>query len=124
MGSEILARLKPGFIPSDIKLVDQLKQLIEENFSDHREVDFYLQKLPISEYRLNKILLYHTGMTLYELIQERIHREACILLESTTMSVKEIAFELGWNDPSNFSKGFTRYAGISPSVFRQLKVLI
>jgi len=50
-------------------------------------------------------------------IQTRIAR-AKELLETTDLSVKEIAAELGYDDPHYFSRQFRKLAGMPPSVFR------
>ena len=107
-----------GFVPPDRKLVMHATELVEKHFRQHRELAFYLERLGVGEWRLNRLLGVYLGMTLYELIQDRIHQEAVCLLTTTTMSVKEITYALGLLDPCYFSRCFTRIAGISPTRYR------
>lgn len=51
---------------------------------------------------------------------ELLMMEAVRLLSSTDLSVKEIAYQLGYCDPFHFSKRFKHYSGLSPSGFRGL----
>ncbi len=53
-----------------------------------------------------------------EVIKNRIVLEAKRLLVHTTMTAKEIAFELGYEDPAYFSRMFLVNTGESPSGFR------
>jgi AraC-like DNA-binding protein len=52
----------------------------------------------------------------------RIHR-ACQLLRSSTLSVKEIATRLGYQDPFHFSRQFKAFQGVSPSEYRGCKTV-
>jgi transcriptional regulator GlxA family with amidase domain len=49
-------------------------------------------------------------------------RRACHLLENTEMSVKAIAYALGYDDPYYFSRIFKSFNRIAPSQYRQLKM--
>jgi transcriptional regulator GlxA family with amidase domain len=53
------------------------------------------------------------------LIQLRIHRAAA-LLRSTTDSITDIAFRVGFSDSNYFTRQFSRQTGISPRRYRQL----
>lgn len=46
--------------------------------------------------------------------------EACILLATTTMSMKEISAQLGYKDPLYFSRCFKLSTGTAPSQYRRL----
>lgn len=49
-------------------------------------------------------------------ISQRVRFErACELLEAGELNVSQIAFRLGFNDVANFSRGFRRYKGVSPT---------
>jgi AraC-like DNA-binding protein len=53
-----------------------------------------------------------------EVIKNRLILEAKRLLVHTSLSAKEIAYELGYEDPAYFSRLFQLKTGESPSVFR------
>ncbi len=50
-------------------------------------------------------------------------QQACQLLENTTLRIKEVAYQLGYQDPYHFSRVFTNIMGLSPRSFRQKKVI-
>jgi AraC-like DNA-binding protein len=56
----------------------------------------------------------------YRALLDEVRRErACRLLADTTLSVAAIAERLGYADPSNFSRCFRRWCGMTPRVWRQ-----
>lgn len=62
--------------------------------------------------------LHDNGLTYSELVDEVRRESACRLLKADRMSVAEIAVALGFSDPSNFSRAFHRWLGVSPSKYR------
>ncbi|MGD1848374.1 MAG: helix-turn-helix domain-containing protein [Salibacteraceae bacterium] len=58
------------------------------------------------------------GITPVQLILEERIRHAKQLLEETDLSVKEVAFAAGFNDPNYFSRAFRKLEGRSPSCYR------
>ncbi|MEM1358705.1 MAG: helix-turn-helix transcriptional regulator [Bacteroidota bacterium] len=70
---------------------------------------------------LSEVLKSTTGKNPKDWIDERVLTEAQTLLLNTTNSVAEIAYRLGWEDASNFSRFFRRRTGKSPTVYRKLK---
>ncbi|MCE7040399.1 AraC family transcriptional regulator [Dyadobacter sp. CY312] len=83
-----------------------------------RAPNAYADKLSVHINHLNKTLKLITAKTTTELINERILREAKILLKHTDWSISQIAFSLGFDESSHFSKFFKKQTGIAPSPFR------
>jgi AraC-like DNA-binding protein len=100
-------------------MVDELRVLIEKHFKDHHNPLYYSKQLHISLKRLNRLTNYYHQKTVYELLQHRLHHEAELLLKHTTLTAKEIAFELGVCDPAHFSKCFKKLTGKSPLQYRR-----
>lgn len=48
-------------------------------------------------------------------------QEACRLLENTQLRIKDVAYQIGFNDPYHFSRVFANVMGISPRNFRKLR---
>jgi AraC-like DNA-binding protein len=108
-----------GFIPPDQRMVNELCMLIEKHFKDHHNPVYYSKQLHISLKRLNRLTNDYHQKTVYELLQHRLHHEAELLLKHTTLSAKQVAFELGVCDPAHFSKCFKKITGISPGEYRK-----
>jgi AraC family transcriptional activator of pobA len=100
------------------ELTLKFKAAVEKNFLLIKSVSAYAQILNITAGHLNDTVHQHTGKTASKIIHERIVLEAKRLLYHSEKSVKEIAYELGYNDPSYFVKFFKTYADITPEHFR------
>lgn len=107
------------YVPPDIRTVRALQSLIDHYFRQERDLEFYSRSLNMTLNRLNTVSKAHLGRTVYELLQDRLHDEAVKLLKYTTLSVKEIAYELGMSDPAYFFRCFKRLTGLSPGEFRK-----
>jgi AraC-like DNA-binding protein len=58
------------------------------------------------------------GLTFRQVVDERRHQEACTMLRDGRQTVDGIAVHLGYSDPANFSRAFRRWAGCTPSQYR------
>lgn len=96
----------------------KFKQLIEENFTREKNVSPYAEMLNMNASCLNELSKRVTGITAGELIRNRVIEETKKLLYSSRMSGKEIAYELGFDDPAYFSRFFKKYTGTTLKEFR------
>lgn len=71
---------------------------------------------------LNKALKETTGKTTSQLIAQRVLQEAKILLKSTSWTINEIAWSLGFEEPNHFSGFFKTHAKTTPKKFRQADI--
>lgn len=104
-------------------LIQRLEQLIERHFREHRDPEFYADALCISSRQLSRICLQYTHKTPSEWVRERVYQEAEYLLKHTELPANQICYELGLCDPAHFTKSFKRFAGLSPSAYRQHHLL-
>lgn len=93
-------------------------QLVERNFFKHHDVASYANILNISAKALNKRICKHSCYTPNEIIKRRIILEAKRLLVYTHLSVKEIGYKLGYDDPSYFIRFFSKQVKTAPQTFR------
>ena len=100
-------------------ILQNLKNFIEIHFKTKHSASDYADLLNISAKALAKITKTHFNKTLTELISERIIIEAKRELYMTNKAVKEIAYELGYDDEHYFSRFFKNNADISPQVYRE-----
>lgn len=96
----------------------KLRELIEFNFKEIHAPSAYADKLSMTLKALGKLCKTHFSKTLSELIHERIVIEAKRELYLTDKPVKEIAYELGFNDEYYFSRFFKKMTDISPQLYR------
>ncbi|MGE8428169.1 MAG: AraC family transcriptional regulator [Sphingobacterium sp.] len=96
----------------------KFNSLIGLHFKQEKLVTFYASLLNISPNYLNILCKKHLYISATQLIQQRVLLEAKRLLQSTDLSIKQIAFELGFIDHSYFSNYFKNQTGITPSDFR------
>lgn len=94
--------------------------LIDEFYKEENGVLFYAKKLNISANYLNILCRKQLKITATQLIHQRINTEAKRLLHTTNLSIKEIAYELGFADQAYFSNFFKTHTGTTPSAFREL----
>jgi AraC-like DNA-binding protein len=99
-------------------ILQNLKNYIESHFKTKHSASDYAELLNISPKALAKITKNHFNKTLTNLIAERIIIEAKRELYLTNKPVKEIAYELGYDDEHYFSRFFKTNADISPQVYR------
>ena len=99
-------------------IMDRFEELIEQNFSRDHEVRIYAEALNTHPNNLNYIVKKATGLTAKQTISKRIIAEAKYLLISSTLSVKEIAYSLGFQDPNYFISFFKKDQHITPVNFR------
>lgn len=84
-------------------------------------VQEYADLLNVSSRTLTKYVAQSTYCTPLQMINDRIVLEAKRRLQHTSMSVKQIGYELGFEDPSYFVKFFKRLTGKMPGTFRNEK---
>jgi AraC family transcriptional activator of pobA len=118
----LLARSK--YVP-DIKLHDQrldifrkFNILVEGNFRTEHSVNYYARLLNKSPKTLSNIFSLYNNKTPLQVIRERLLIEAKRLLYYTEKSVKQITYELGFEDPAYFSNFFKKHTALSPLEFR------
>lgn len=109
-------------IESDIdtsgdNLLRSFKKAVDNDFNREHSTTYYANELFISPDHLNRTVKAKIGKTAKEYIQARIITEAKRLLYFSELSNKEIGYELGFNEPGNFSAFFKKHTKLSPSNF-------
>jgi len=99
-------------------IIPELMRLIDKNFIIQRETDFYAQELGYSPKKINQICIKGTGKTIKGHIQERLILEIKKEIRLGNKSLKEIAFELGFNEPAYFTRFFKLHTSQTPKDFR------
>ncbi|RRQ49749.1 AraC family transcriptional regulator [Maribacter algicola] len=82
-------------------------------------VNFVAEALHVSPNYLSSTLKHLTGLNAQQHIHEKLVERAKLKLSTTTLSVSEIAYELGFEHPQSFSKLFKTKTSFSPREFRK-----
>lgn len=99
-------------------LVQRLRALIELHVRRHQPLGFYAAQLKVTPDHLSRHCRAITGLSALALLHERLLLEARRLLAYTAAPVAEVARDLGFDDPSYFSRFFARGAGLAPQDYR------
>lgn len=113
--------VKPGEIgvtSLDEKFIQKALELVETNISNSEySVEKLSKDMGVSRGHLYNKLSALTGKTPIEFIRIMRLKRAAQLLGKSQLTVSEIAFDVGFNDPKYFSKYFKEEYGISPSEY-------
>ncbi len=104
---------------TQMDLIREYNFLVEQHFKTKHTVAEYAKMLHKSPKTISNLFSRFGAKTPLQLIQERKMLEARRLLHYADMPVKEIAYELGYEDLQTFSRFFKAQEGVSPSEFRE-----
>ena len=104
----------------DTLFAEQLNDAIRKNMSNpNLKMEELGEKMGLGRVQLYRKVKAITGVTPVELLRKMRLQEAYVLLGSTTKTVAEIAFEVGFNTPGYFSKCFKEEYGKLPGEIRE-----
>lgn len=94
--------------------------LLEQNYKDNSQVNFYLDKMNISNKKLNLITKKHLGSTALNVIHDRVLLEVKRLIVcDEDMTLKEISFALNFDSQASFSNFIKKKTSFSPKELQQ-----
>lgn len=96
----------------------QFNQLLEDHFKQEAKVEFYASKMFLSNKVLGRIVKQQYNKTPKTVIDERRTLEIKRLLQGSQLPIKEISYELGFDEPTNMVKFFKKMEGMTPKEFR------
>lgn len=114
------------------QIVKSFKQLLESEFMKILEnklndsklhVQYFADKLSLHPNYLNSVIKSKTGRTVNDWISKRTLFVAKSFLLNTSYSSKEIAYRLGFSEPTHFSRFFKKQTKLSPNAFRKSQKL-
>lgn len=110
-----------GFDPYPSKsflLVKRYTDLLVEHIRQHRNVSFYAEKLGVTTDQLNKAVKATLGKTSVTLCNEICLSEAKFQLKRSYNPVSDIAYLLGFSEPTYFNRFFKKLTGKTPLEYR------
>ncbi|MBX2840290.1 MAG: helix-turn-helix domain-containing protein [Flammeovirgaceae bacterium] len=111
---------KTGIEEEETDLLRAFNALVEKHFKEKHKVTDYADLLFKSPKTIANLFLKLSDQTPLEIIHNRIILEAKRLLYYTDKPAKEIGYELGFSEPSQFSRLFKKNTGQSPSEYKQV----
>jgi AraC-like DNA-binding protein len=102
-----------------VNLIRKFNILVEQHFKEKHQVADYANLLFKSPKTLSNFFKKHEVKSPLKIINDRITAEAKRLLRNSNQTAEEIAYELGYSEPSHFSKFFKKQTGLSPLVYRK-----
>lgn len=97
----------------------QMEALLDTHYNSQSSPEFYIEQLDVSQTTFNRLCkkyFQHSFITLLHLKRIASAKNKLFL---TNLSIKDIAYQIGYNDPLYFSRVFKKYSGISPKEFRR-----
>ena len=94
-------------------------RLLPLHFAEHHDIAFYADQLHISTVYLSRVVRQVTGRTVVDYINQMLLMEATFLLQTSKLSITQIADHLHFSDAPSFSKFFSRLKGMSPKEYRK-----
>lgn len=102
-----------------VEFVSSLEQLLEQHYLNHWRVNDYARALNLSVNNLSVLCKKHFSLSAQQLINQRLLLEIKRQLVYTNKPIKEICFELKFEDPAYFNRFFRKYTGVTPLAYRK-----
>jgi AraC-like DNA-binding protein len=103
----------------DHSICNRFTQLLEDKYNKEKQVSFYISELSTTSKQLTNALNKVLGKSPKELISARVNLEIRRSLLYTDKSIKEISYEMGFNEPSHLTKFFVRMNNANPLEYRK-----
>jgi AraC-like DNA-binding protein len=119
---DLVAQRPPSPLPaaaSDRRRAIRAAQWLEAHAEEHLSLDAAAREAGLSPFHFLRLFARVLGVTPHQyLVRSRLRRAARLLAQDSG-PITDIAFEVGFQDLSNFVRSFHRAAGLSPRAFRQ-----
>ena len=116
--ANVNASLAKGFDSYDKQQYRKFLELLSVNYQSSHEVADYARQMGISARKLAELSKRCSGKGAKDLINGQLVAEAKRLLQFSSRQVKEIAYELNFSTPDQFSHFFKKNASLSPQDYR------
>lgn len=99
-------------------VVANFLELVQQHYREERLIQYYAGRLCITPKYLSKLVKEHTGRSASDWIEQHVILEARAMLQSSDLSIQQIAASLNFPNQSFFGKYFKRATGVSPKQYR------
>lgn len=112
--------LPAGETLARLRAFAEFRALLGAHLKETRNAQDYAQLLKVTYRQLNQLCKGVTGQTAKAFIDETVILEAKRRLATSGIAIKELSFDLGFDDPTNFTQFFKKHTGVLPARFRQV----
>lgn len=99
--------------------IQKVVEYIHANLEEGINVDHLARAARLSRSRLCYLFKAETGLAPMQYVKRRRIEKARDLLETTSLSLKEIRATVGLSDRSHFTRGFKEIFGVTPLEYRR-----
>lgn len=103
------------------RLIQSITDYLEDHYQTNIPLNDIAMKFNVSSFYLCRLIKKYLGKSFIEYLTELRIEKAKELLIGGSMTIKQIAFEVGFNSQAYFAKVFRMYTGISPTEFNDTK---
>lgn len=116
---DVLNRRQEQIADSDRLQLIEAKEIMLNNLSDPPNIESLAWQIGMSSTKLKKLFKEYYGASVYKYFQEfKLNKAYSILLESS-LNIKEVAWEVGYDSQGSFSNAFTQRFGVRPSEIKR-----
>jgi len=108
-----------AFNQNENRYVQAALEYIEQNYAKDISLEMTARHISISSSTLSRLFRTELEKSFTELLIEKRISKACMMIKEGRLSIKEICFKVGYNDPNYFSRVFKKTTGLSPSDYRE-----
>ena len=109
---------KPDASSDNLSLVERVCNCLTEEYTKTVRLSDVASRFHMAPSTFTRFLKRNTGKTLVYFVTALRVNEACRLLATTDMTIAEVAYASGFNDPSYFDRKFREVEGMLPREFR------
>jgi AraC-like DNA-binding protein len=117
-GEQLHERGDFGLAPRDTERLSQARAALERSFLEPPTISALARDIGMNEAKLMRAFKQAYGRTIFDFTQQLRMERAKKLLETTGLTVTDIALEVGYEYSSNFTTAFKRHFGITPKAAR------
>ncbi len=109
---------RPSTVRHRTSLFDDAVAIVESDYASDLSLDDIARRVASSRRQLQRAYSEIGGTTFREHLTSVRMQRAADMLVAGRMTVREVAYRVGYRQPAQFAKAFRRHHGTSPSLFR------
>ncbi|MFD0697753.1 AraC family transcriptional regulator [Paenibacillus sp. GCM10027628] len=113
-----LQRIREEREQQTVTILDKAKRYIMSSFTEELSLEEVAEHVHLNPHYFSKVFKQQTGETFIDFVTGLRIQKAKELIESGTLSLKEVCYEVGYKDPNYFSRVFKKVTGVTPTEYR------